>query len=291
MNLGVIHNEPIAEYHSSAAVSSTRLMDLRPCPLFYYMRHVAKTLPREDKKEFDIGNAAHWLILEGRSALESRTVLQPKTYPSNEGDKPWHNGATFCKDWVKACAGKVILTDGELVTIERMAASVAENPDAAALLSGGESEVTFRNQHPAFAVQCRADHWHRATAGRDAICADYKTCETIEHFRRDYFKLRYYYRAAFYTDIIEQVAGELPLFLFVVSEKRAPWRTEVFAPSDADIELGRTEMLADLKMLRQCFESGKWPGAKAGIQQIELTSWQRKLASDAGAALYMEDAA
>ena len=121
------------------------------------------------------------------------------------------------------------------------------------------------------------------------VCVDLKTCDSIEQFRAHYFKLRYYYRAAFYRDVIEQVVGERPEFLFVALEKSAPWRCEVFEPSDTDLELGRAEMLADLKTLRQCMETGHWPGSKLGIQPIELTAWQRKASENAGAALYMED--
>lgn len=296
MNTGVIRNEPIGEYHSSPAVSSTRIMDMRPCPAYFYQKHVAKTLPREERKEFDIGNAAHWLILEGRAALEARTVLQPAEYhawsnhkePRDLGMKPWNWNATVCEEWrAREAQGRVVLTAEDFGLVDRMAAAVGENPDAADMLSGGDSEVTFRKQHPAFAVQCRADHWHQGPG----YCVDLKTCDTIERFRSEYFRLRYYARAAFYQDVIEQVTGECPAFAFVVVEKSAPWRCEVFQPSDADLDLGRNEMLADLKTLRECMESGIWPGSKLGVQPIELTSWQRKIAAEHGAALFAEDAA
>jgi hypothetical protein len=295
---GVLRGEEIGAYHQNDAVSSTRLMDLRPCPLFYYGRHIAKTIPGPKSDAFDIGNAAHWLILEGRAALEARTVLQPATYDNDKGEsKPWTYAANVCKAWREMHRGKVILCAEDFALVDRMAAAVGENPDAAALLSGGESEVTFRVQHPAFAVQCRADMWHATILpARERgplyelgpTCVDLKTCDTIERFRSEYFKLRYYYRAAFYIDVIEQVTGERPAFVFVVVEKSAPYRCEVFEPSEADLELGRNEMLADLKTLKGCFESGIWPGSKLGVQPIELTAWQRKIAEANGQALFEE---
>jgi hypothetical protein len=307
---GIIRGEAPELYHANDAVSSTRLMDMR-IPRLYHMRHVVKTLPREDKREFDIGTAAHCLILEGRKALEERTVLQPATYPcplySKGGkmltSKPWHNGADYCKSWTRAANedGKTILTAEDFATIDKMAQAVEENPDAVALLTGGESEVTFRVQHPAFAVQARADHWHadeKSVAHSESrlwfdgqpICVDLKTCDTIEQFRAHYFQHRYYYRAAFYRDVIADALGmtELPAFVFVAVEKSAPWRCEVFEPMESDLELGRAEMLADLKTLRGCFESGIWSGSKLGVQPIELTSWQRRLSESAGASLYAE---
>jgi hypothetical protein len=294
---GIIRGESITAYHANSAISSTQLVDMR-IPALFQMKHVAKTLPREERREFDIGNAAHWLILEGRKALEERTVLQPDVYPTaKEGDKPWTYAANYCKDWRRAQAGKVILSADDFANIDRMAKAVESNPDAVALLTGGESEVTFRVQHPAFAVQCRADHWHTphhagpANVVAGNCCVDLKTCESIEQFRAHYFKMRYYYRAAFYQDVISDalgIAGERPAFVFVAVEKNAPWRCEVFEPTESDLELGRTEMLADLKTLRTCLERNEWPGSKLGVQPIELTSWQRKIAEANGAALWEE---
>lgn len=297
MNTGIIHNEPIGDYHGSDAVSSTRLMDMRPCPAYFHGRHIAKSIPGPKSDAFDLGNAAHWLILEGRGALESRTVLQPATYPSFSqhkiplflGDKPWNNAANFCKDWCANQGDLVVLSAEDFALVDKMAAAVGENPDAAALLSGGESEVTFRVQHPAFAVQCRADHWHDGTQ----TIVDLKTCETIERFKSEYFRLRYYMRAAFYREVVGIVIGvkhlaTMPAFAFVAVEKSAPHRCEVFEPSEGDLELGRNEMLADLKTLRECIESGRWEGSKLGVQPIELTAWQRKIAEANAAGLFAE---
>lgn len=284
---GIIRGESLLAYHSNPAVSSTRLMDMRPCALFYKMRHIDKTLPKESKTEFDIGNAAHWLILEGRNALDARTVEQPRTYQNDKGEvKAWTYAANVCKAWRDTHPGKVILTAADFATIDRMAAAVGENPDAVALLTGGESEVTFRVQHPAFAVQCRADHYYKSATG--AMCTDLKTCDSIEQFKAHYFKFRYYYRAAFYQDVIEQADSVIPEFRFVVSEKNAPFRCEVFEPTEGDLELGRAEMLADLKTLRTCMQTGVWPGSKLGVQPIELTAWQRKLSEGNAAALFEE---
>jgi hypothetical protein len=303
---GIIHGEPIAQYHANPAVSSTQLMDMRPCPAYYYGRHITKTIPPPKSDAFDVGNGAHWLIVEGRKALEERTVLQPAEYhawsnhkePRDLGMKPWNWNATVCEEWgAREARGRVVLTADDFAKIDRMAEAVAENPDAVVLLSGGESEVTFRVQHPAFAVQCRADMWHAKGVSLDEaielapLCVDLKTCDTIEQFRAHYFKHRYYYRAAFYQDVIGDclgVAGERPAFLFVVVEKFAPWRCEVFEPSEADLELGRNEVLADLKLLRGCIESGIWPNSTLGVQSIELTAWQRKIAEANGAAIFEE---
>ncbi len=301
---GIVRGETIQSYHANPAISSTQLLDMRPTPQFFYQKHVAKTLPREERKEFDLGNGAHWLILEGRAALEERTVLQPLTYPvlnklGDETDrKPWTYAANYCKDWRAAQAGKVILSAEDFATIDRMAAAVGENPDAVALLSGGESEVTFRVQHPAFAVQARADHWHEKgvtlSTGFESrrVIADLKTCETIERFKRDFFIHRYLARAAFYQEVERDAVGstDLARFAWVALEKSAPFRCEVFEAEDADMELGRAEALSLLMELRKCIQTNEWPNSKPGIQRLELSGWQRKLSSEASAELFGEAA-
>lgn len=315
MRTGIILNEPIGDYHAGDAVSSSKLCDLRPCARAYYEKHVAKTVPKKDGEHFDFGNAAHWLILEGAQALEERCVMQPETYMGPASDrkdapmvaKKWNWNANACKEWASKCGGKLILTRADLDLAHKLAAAVAGNPDAAALVTGGTPEVTFRKALACFTVQTRADYWHpngvTLPSGRieGPVVVDLKSTRTIEHFAADYWKLRYYYRAAFYREVVREVladmAGEpsdsLPFarFIFVAVEKESPNRCEVFEPTAADLETGRNEMLADLLTLRACYQSGEWPGARLGVLPIELKPWQRKLSADAGAALFGEEAA
>lgn len=315
MNGPILHL-PIDDYHASDYVSSSKLTDLAPCPLYYKRKHIDKAIPRVESEAFAIGNAGHWLILEGSEAFRARTAIQPETYPAPESakkdapivQKPWHNGATFCKEWNAAQVGKVILSKQDERLMLDMWAAVAANPDASALLTGGQAEVTFRKDLGVFGVQCRTDYWHAngvtiPSIGRvdGPVVTDLKTCDTIERFKKDFFEMRYHFRAEFYRLVIREVlaeAGELalseipePRFFFVAVEKSEPHRVEVFEPDAESLEVGKREVRAALLQLSQCYRSGEWPGSKPGVQSIGLKSWQLRVSEEATAAVLEKEAA
>lgn len=301
----------IADYHSSPLISSSKLPDIRPCPALYHAKHIAKTIPRVHKQEWDFGNAFHWRVLEGESAYNSRCIVRPDTYMGAESakkdapliSKPWNNNANTCKEWFRGVGGKIVLTSDEVARIPRMMHAIAANRDALALLSGGESETTFRLSYSRFGIQARHDKWHpdglylpseeRQTG---PLIVDLKTCDSIERFEKDYDVLEYYYRAAFYqlvtAEVLASLAGvpvgdvALPEFRFVAVEKTgvedgAPLRCEVFAPDPEDLELGAQAVARDLALMRKCHESGVWPSSRMGVIPLRLKSWTRRELAEA----------
>jgi hypothetical protein len=291
MKTGLIFNEPADKYHATEAVSSSRLADMRIagalCPANYYALHVAKLAPKKDGAYFDIGTAAHLAILEGAHTYAARVVVQPEEYMSEKGEiKPWHGGANACKLWNSQHADFLILKKSEAEMIQRMEQAVLANPIAAQLASAGVAEVTFRVQIGGITLQCRADKWHpNGCAGIEGpVMTDLKTCDTIERFEREFYFLRYNFRAEFYRLVGSQVLAEMagvdvaeispPTFRFVVVEKQFPHRVKVYEPDFDSLEAGRREVHADLKTLRECMASGVWPDNCAGVHSIGLRSWQ-----------------
>lgn len=305
MTAEILLSLPIGEYHGSEYVSSTKLLDLEPTPAHYHGKHIAKTIPRKTSDALDFGNAAHLLALEGREAYEAGVAIHPATYPAPESakkdapliDKPWNWNANACKDWAKAQGNRLILSQAEEDAALQMVAAMMGNPDAAALLTGGKSEVTFRKHLGLFGVQCRLDLWHpegltlpsMGPIGEPVI-ADLKTCDTIERFRKDFDLLRYGMRSEFYRMVVRETLAEvggLPLddvpfarFFWIAQEKQAPWRCEVFEADAEEVETSRKEVHAALATLAECMRTNIWPGAKPGVQRIGRTEWQMRRAGE-----------
>lgn len=298
---GIIFGEPSDAYHANDAISSTQLLDLDPCPALFYQKHIEKSVPRESSPAFDLGTATHSRLLEGMEAYWKRVAVHPPTYTNDDGEvKKWHEGAGKCKAFARLAEsqGKLCISEADHALIGRMYQATEQNRDAAALLSGGTPEVTFRFDAGPFRLQCRADKWHHAgvilpSTGEmtGPAIVDLKTCESIEHFRKHFATLKYYFRAEFYRMVVREVLAKeagapvdeipLPRFFFVAVEKSAPLRCEVFEMGAATSARGFNEVQAKIVTLRRCFASGKWPGSLTGVQTIELNNWQARQSDEA----------
>lgn len=61
---GRYENLPNEVYHSANGISSTQLKDVRISPMYYYGRHIAKTIPREQNDAMLRGTIIHSYVLE-----------------------------------------------------------------------------------------------------------------------------------------------------------------------------------------------------------------------------------
>lgn len=61
-------------YHAANGISSTQVKDARVSLMYFYNRHVAKTMPREGSKVLDMGNLVHALALQPENLDEEFSV-------------------------------------------------------------------------------------------------------------------------------------------------------------------------------------------------------------------------
>lgn len=298
MNTGIITGEPSSVYHSNDAVSSSKLADIRKNgkirPINYYKRHVAKTVPKKDASHFDFGTAFHVLNLEGRLAYESQVSVEPATYTNEKGQvKKWNGTASVCKEWKSKQDGKIIISSADAATIEEMTASIAAHQEANLLINSGDSEVTFRIEIGGIMLQVRLDKWHPngVCGSTRATIADLKSCSDLERFERDSFFMRYFMRAEFYRLVVRavlaKIAGvpeeeiETPDYLFVAVEKSPPHLVQVYPIDEEAADVGRKEVHADLKTVRECLATGVWPTNTNERKTLTLSSWQLAKSNDA----------
>lgn len=71
---GRYENMPNEVYHASNGISSTQLKDALVSLMYYYGRHVARTIPRQDSQAFIFGRLTHSLVLEPENFHEEFSV-------------------------------------------------------------------------------------------------------------------------------------------------------------------------------------------------------------------------
>ena len=260
---------PAEVYHADrSSISSSGLRALLgpSCPAqFKYDRDQ----PPAPKKTFDLGHAAHKLVLGEGPDLE---VV--------EGAR-WDTKAAKAQVAEIREHGGVPLKQAEFDQVEGMAAALRAHPLAGPLLAPGTglAEQSLYWTDPGTGVRCRVrPDWLKQLPGL-TLCVDYKSCadaspQAVSRAIRD---RSYHQQDAFYIDGITAVlAPEQVRFIFVFQSKTAPYLITVRELHQQDRDIGRARNEKALRIYAECESTGIWPdwtGPITEIPQIGMPSW------------------
>lgn len=302
---GAISGLPIERYHSDCAdapsISSTGLRRIRQrSPAHYWAKSYlnADREPESDKAHFNLGQAAHMLFL-GESGFADTFVLRPDEYPDRKtGEmKPWHSGATYCKDWSAGAeaSGKRVLTSEQLRQIRGMSRALAECPLVAqhGILNGLiETSLIWKDAETGVWLKARPD----VIPVDGALIADLKTTQDAHPSALPKTIASYGYHiqlALAGLGLRETLGLKLPDtggYAFVFIETAAPHAVSVVEVDGEAIWWARRELRAAIRTFADCLEKGRWPAYGDDVRVIGLPDFYRKrLDFEAEAGLLPED--
>ncbi|MEU0098189.1 PD-(D/E)XK nuclease-like domain-containing protein [Streptomyces sp. NPDC006267] len=265
----VIDDMSAEDYHADRnSISSTGLRKILapgcPAQLRYDLDH-----PQPHKKEFDLGHAAHLLVLGAGPELE---VI----------DAPdWKKVATRELRDLAYAEDKVPLLTKDHDMAQAMAAAIRQHPLAGPLFTPGTgvAEQSIFWTDPATGVRCRVrPDWLKQLPGL-TLCVDYKTIksadpDTVSKAIRDH---AYHQQDALYTDgIWAALQPEDVRFIFVFQSKIAPYLITVRELADQDRDIGRARNERALRTYADCMATGVWPdwtGPVTDIPTISMPTW------------------
>ncbi|WP_097930966.1 MULTISPECIES: PD-(D/E)XK nuclease-like domain-containing protein [unclassified Streptomyces] len=265
----VIDGMSAEAYHADrGSISSTGLRKILapgcPAQLRYDLDH-----PQPHKKEFDLGHAAHLLVLGEGPELE---VI----------DAPdWKKVATRELRDLAYAEGKVPLLTKDHDMVQAMAAAIRQHSLAGPLFTPGTgvAEQSIFWTDPATGVRCRVrPDWLKQLPGL-TLCVDYKTIksadpDTVSKAIRDH---AYHQQDALYTDgIWAALQPEDVRFIFVFQSKVAPYLITVRELADQDRDIGRARNERALRIFADCQATGIWPdwtGPVTDIPTISMPTW------------------
>lgn len=267
----VIRDDLTAEqYHADrTSISSSGLRALLDpgCPAqFKYDRDN----PPAPKREFDLGHAAHKLVLG--DGPEFRVIDYPdykKKAAQNERDEAY-------------ALGLVPLLTKEHEQVQTMADAIRRHPIAGGLFAPdtGRAELSIYWTDPATGVRCRVrPDWLKEMPGL-ALAVDYKTItkadpSTASRAIKDH---SYHQQDALYTDgIWAALDPEDVRFVFVFQSKQPPYLITVRELTQQDRDIGRARNERALRLYAECESTGVWPdwtGPVTEIPQIGMPTWE-----------------
>lgn len=203
------------------------------------------------------GGAYHCFVLEPEMFYakyilfdETNRTEKDKGMTSNK-NKEWK--ANFYAD--AEAAGEYVITREDYEKIVSMRTALFQNADIAALLTGGQAEVSFHFDVGTVQGKCRFDYV------KGGMAIDLKT--TIDAspraFGMDAYRRKYHIQAAFYSDVLTAEQGRKAAFYYIAQEKKPPYISQLYVVSDSVIERGRTEYLNALEKLQAAVALDFWP--------------------------------
>lgn len=264
MKPGIHQGIPSATYHSDCAdepslsSSIAKLLLERP-PYWAWAAH-PKLNPEwkqpEPKAAFDIGSAAHALLLENGKDI---MVIAADNWLTKD--------AKAKRDDARGLGFTPVLTKEYEKTQEMSRVATEFLAGYGIDVSKTDNECTMIAEVDGVLCRTRADIF---MPGR---IIDYKTTGvSLDVFNKQASKFGYDLQAVLYLN----VAAELNLaceWAFLVQETTAPYPVQMFKPTREFLEVGRRKLMQALSIWSECMLLGEWPGYPRDVQLLDAMPW------------------
>lgn len=264
MKPGIHQGIPAAQYHAdicdtpSLSSSIAKLLLERP-PYWAWAAHPKlnpEWKPAEPKAAFDIGSAAHALLLEDGSGIEMV-----------EADNWLTKAAKEQRDALRAKGLTPILTKDFERTREMARVATEFLAEYGIDVSKTDNECTMIAEVNGVLCRTRADIF---MPGR---IIDYKTTGvSLDVFNKQASKFGYDLQAAMYMRVAAEL-GEKCEWMFLVQETVAPYPVQMFKPTLEFLEVGRRKFEQALTIWSECMLMGEWPGYPRDVQLLDAMPW------------------
>lgn len=266
-----VYNLTAEAYHADpipgGSLSSSGARRLLPpsCPALF--RH-EQLHGRKPRRVFDIGHAAHALVLGTGPELV-------KVEADNWRTKASQQAAAEARE-----RGAVPLLPDEYAEIHAMADALHAHPVAGALFDPdfGRPEQTLAWQDAQSGIWRRAMLDWLPDPGRGRlIVPDYKTttCAAPSELSKTVQKFGYHQQHAWYVDGAQvlDLGDQDTAFVFVFQEKTAPYLVTVIELDALALRIGRDLNRQAIEIYADCSRSGVWPGYSDDVESVPLPAW------------------
>lgn len=266
---GIYYDVPNELYHScTKAVSNSMLTQAHDSVSnFAWLKKAPVDI--EKLKAFDFGTAVHAMFLEPERYEQEYAVMPGYNMRTNKGKEN-------ADAWRKANSDACQIDQADADKVAMMCKSLWADPRAS-LWRGmpGHAEVViiWRDERTGLLCKMRAD-WLVELDDR-VIIMDLKSTESMDKYRKDFFKLRYDIQSAFYRTGAEAYFGKSCVFIFAAVSKSVEigrYPVSVGAVDDADHDIAMEVMRRDMDKLKHAIESDEW----IEYDKLERTNSQRE---------------
>lgn len=271
MPASVYHSDPCVEPSLSSSIAKLICLS-SPAHARHEHPRLNSTVVREEAEHFDIGTAAHAVLLEGVNAVE---IIEANDWRTN--------AAKAARDAARL-AGRTPLLAKTWAEVQAMVAAtraqLARHKDGGAdMFTAGGPERTLIWYEEEFGAWCRARlDWLRPVVSSVSAWAidDYKSTSASanpETWTRTLFSAGTDIQAAWYLRGLKALTGVEGTFRFAVQETYPPYALSVIALSPSAMLLAEKKCLYALESWQSCQQKRDWLGYPRRTCYATLPSW------------------
>jgi hypothetical protein len=223
-------------------------------------------LVQEEAEKFDIGSAAHSLLLEG---IDNCVVIEADDWRKKE--------AREVRDQART-EGKFPLLKSQYDKTLKMVESAKEQIKGCKelgitdLLTEGDSELSYIWKEKSTFLRIRPDWIFKDRK----LIIDYKTTGNSANpseFSRSIVSNGYDIQAALYSRGVKAIEGIEPKFIFVVQEITEPYLCSFIGLPPEFLEMGKQKVDYGIFLWEQCMTSGIWTGYPQQVCWVDTPAW------------------
>lgn len=268
-----IYQIPMAEYLSDpvatpSLTASVANVLLSKSPAHARMAHprLYAGFEREDDSRFELGSAAHAMLLErDSSAIEFIAANDWRT-----------NAAKEARDAARAAGKLPVLTkyEGVLWEMVKVARAAVEQSEFKGLFDSGSPEQTVvtteTNGYTTYWMRCRPDWWSHDRR----ISLHYKTCDSADPraVSRQITNLGYDVALSFYQNLMKDHGCEHQVMLH--QEVSAPFACSFHMLSNMWQQIAEEKLERAITTWSMCIASGQWPAYPLRTHHQEPPAWE-----------------
>ena len=239
------------EYRSLDGVSRSALWKLRESP---EKAKWACEHPEPPTPALLFGQAVHKLLLEP-DTFDEEFAVAPNIDRRKKDGRAVYNA--FCD----TLGDRQVITPEMYQTAVEMRNKAVSTPFVAKLLQGEHEKPMFWvDELTGETCKIRLDVLSEID-GRPLI-VDYKSAAdaSTDGFMRHALNFGYDFQAAMYSEGVEKVTGQKPIFVFIAQEKTAPYAVNILQADDLFLKRGYEIYRELLGIYHECKESGVYYG-------------------------------
>jgi hypothetical protein len=259
----VTFDEYVAIPALNFSLLKTMVVSLNPLILSPAKFHYHETHERPDTDAMHFGRALHCAALEFEQ-FPVRFCVWTGGDRRSKAYREWAETVT--------ATGAEELTRAEYDKVLAMRASIMAHPEAVKYLSGADKERTIVWSDPVTGLLCKC----RIDALSAAV-ADLKSTNHADpwHFARTVVDYCYHAQMAHYCAGVKSETGRDHSAAIIAVEKTPPHEVGVYemAWDSDDLWAGQELIRLLLQTVKQCRETGEWPGAYPATMTLTLPNW------------------
>lgn len=270
-----IHDDIEAEdYHSAgltkepALSASIAKLLISHSPLHAWTAHpmLNPNFERAEEAKFDVGTAAHELLLRGNDIVH---IVEADSWRTN--------AAKDARDEARK-DGLVPLLEKDWKRVEAMAAAVRtqlEHLDAnPPLLADGKPEQTIVWKQDGITLRGRLDWLRDDLTAIDDVKTTSASANPHDWSRRTFWTIGADLQAVMYVAGIKALTGRTPRFRFLVCEDHPPYAISVVDLAPSVTALADRKLEYAIKAWRRCLKADEWPAYTPRVASVDIDSWQ-----------------